>query len=159
MKIVIAGGGTAGWLSALFLAKQNLHRDEPAYDITVIESEDIPIIGAGEGSTGVLQKVLLSTLTELEGFGEKEVFPSPNDQLHDTGLVDVSWKFTSIGKHPFSWSRLNPAFALFTVIVSVVIWLVHPLSVMDRDICLSPGLSNWSHTLSPELSSEAPDQL
>ena len=51
MKIVIAGGGTAGWLSALFLAKQNLHRDEPAYDITVIESEDIPIIGAGEGST------------------------------------------------------------------------------------------------------------
>jgi len=90
MKIVIAGGGTAGWLSALFLAKQNLHRDEPAYDITVIESEDIPIIGAGEGSTGVLQKVLLSTLTELEGFGEKEFFENCNTTFK-LGIDCIDW--------------------------------------------------------------------
>ena len=91
-----------------------------------------------------------------EGFCEMDVFPSPKDQLHDTGLVDVSWKFTSIGKHPFNWSKLKPAFALFTNIVSVAIWLIHPLSVMDREICLLPGSSNWIHTLSPELNCEFP---
>ena len=79
MKIVIAGGGTAGWLSALFLAKQNLNRlDTLVYDITVIESDDIPIIGAGEGSTGVLHKILASTLTELTGFNEQEFFQQCN---------------------------------------------------------------------------------
>lgn len=90
MKIVIAGGGTAGWLSALFLAKQNLHRDEPAYDVTVIESEDIPIIGAGEGSTGVLQKILLSTLTELEGFNEQEFFHNCNTTFK-LGIDCIDW--------------------------------------------------------------------
>ena len=43
-KIVIVGGGTAGWLSALF-AQQNL----PSTDITLIESDEIGILGAGEG--------------------------------------------------------------------------------------------------------------
>ena len=90
MKIVIAGGGTAGWLSALFLAKQNLHRDIPAYDITLIESDDIPIIGAGEGSTGVLQKILLSTLTELEGFSEQEFFQNCNATFK-LGIDCIDW--------------------------------------------------------------------
>lgn len=50
MKIVIVGGGTAGWISALFLLKTqpNVHQ------ITVVESSKIGIIGAGEGSTGLL---------------------------------------------------------------------------------------------------------
>ena len=90
MKIVIAGGGTAGWLSALFLAKQNLHRDIPAYDVTLIESDDIPIIGAGEGSTGVLQKILLSTLRELEGFGEQEFFEKCNTTFK-LGIDCIDW--------------------------------------------------------------------
>lgn len=44
--IVIIGGGTAGWLSALY-AKTTM----PTKSITVIESEEIGILGAGEGST------------------------------------------------------------------------------------------------------------
>lgn len=54
MKIVIVGGGTAGWLAAYCIAKSqpSLHK------ITVIESSEIGIIGAGEGSTGFFTDVL-----------------------------------------------------------------------------------------------------
>lgn len=46
MKVVIVGGGTAGWLTAL-MARQCLPND----DITLVESEEIGILGAGEGTT------------------------------------------------------------------------------------------------------------
>jgi tryptophan halogenase len=49
MKIVIVGGGTAGWITAAFFVKHT-----KGHDVTVIESSKIPIIGAGEGSTGSL---------------------------------------------------------------------------------------------------------
>ena len=42
MKITIVGGGTAGWMTASYLAKKT------DWNITVIQSEDIPIIGVGE---------------------------------------------------------------------------------------------------------------
>ncbi len=49
MKIVIVGGGTAGWITAAMFVKYTTD-----YDVTVIESTKIGIIGAGEGSTGTL---------------------------------------------------------------------------------------------------------
>ena len=48
-KIVVVGGGTAGWLTAL-----KAQRSYPDLDITVIESKEIGILGAGEGSTPYL---------------------------------------------------------------------------------------------------------
>lgn len=45
-NIVVVGGGTAGWITAL-LAQRKL----PNSRITLIESEDIGILGAGEGTT------------------------------------------------------------------------------------------------------------
>lgn len=49
MKIVIVGGGTAGWITAAMLKKYTAFDD-----IVVVDSSKIPIIGAGEGSTGSL---------------------------------------------------------------------------------------------------------
>lgn len=45
-KFCVIGGGTAGWLTALFL-----NRYYPKSNVTVIESSDIGILGAGEGTT------------------------------------------------------------------------------------------------------------
>ena len=47
MKIVIVGGGTAGWVTAAMWIKETV-----GHDITVVESSKVGIIGAGEGSTG-----------------------------------------------------------------------------------------------------------
>jgi tryptophan halogenase len=46
MNIIIVGGGTAGWLTALYAKKTY-----PNENIILIESEEIGILGAGEGST------------------------------------------------------------------------------------------------------------
>lgn len=45
-NIVIVGGGTAGWMTALFV-KKHLYK----CNVTLIESQDIGILGAGEGTT------------------------------------------------------------------------------------------------------------
>jgi len=57
MDICIVGGGTAGWIAAYFLANDHCHD----HNITVIESSDIGIIGAGEGSTGTMVELLNGT--------------------------------------------------------------------------------------------------
>jgi tryptophan halogenase len=53
LKIVICGGGTAGWLAALMIKKV-----QADHDVTVIESSKIGIVGAGEGSTGLLTDIV-----------------------------------------------------------------------------------------------------
>lgn len=49
-KIVIVGGGSAGWISAATLVKYY-----PEKDITVIESPNIPTIGVGESTLGAIR--------------------------------------------------------------------------------------------------------
>lgn len=54
-RIVILGGGTAGWLAALIL--RDAMRGRPV-DITVIDSSKIGTIGVGEGTTAVFRQML-----------------------------------------------------------------------------------------------------
>jgi glycine/D-amino acid oxidase-like deaminating enzyme len=45
-QFVIVGGGSAGWISALFV-----RANYPDSKITLIQSKEIGILGAGEGTT------------------------------------------------------------------------------------------------------------
>lgn len=51
-KVVILGGGTAGWIAANLMAT---HWGDKGFEISLIESPDIGIIGVGEGSTPPLR--------------------------------------------------------------------------------------------------------
>lgn len=68
-KVVIVGGGAAGWLTAALLAAehnmdQGVLSAAPRLQITLIESPDVAIIGVGEGTwpsmRATLQKIGLS---------------------------------------------------------------------------------------------------
>lgn len=57
-SILIVGGGTAGWLTAAYLAKA-LRVDERAHlEITLLESPDIGIIGVGEATFPTIRNTL-----------------------------------------------------------------------------------------------------
>jgi len=52
-RLVIVGGGTAGWLTACILAAKR-----PDLTITLIEAPDIPTIGVGEGTWPTMRETL-----------------------------------------------------------------------------------------------------
>lgn len=60
MKIVVVGGGTAGWIAALMLAKNH-----PDHKITIIASSDLGVLGAGEAVTGSFTDLLTSYYGDL----------------------------------------------------------------------------------------------
>jgi 2-polyprenyl-6-methoxyphenol hydroxylase-like FAD-dependent oxidoreductase len=79
-KIVILGGGTAGWITANLMAT---HWQQKGFDITLIESPNIGIIGVGEGSTPPL-KGFMDTI----GVHESEWMP----ECHATYKVGITFK-------------------------------------------------------------------
>ena len=69
-RIVILGGGTAGWMAANLFAKQ---WNETEVSVQLIESPDIGIIGVGEGSTPFLERFF-----RLIGVEDREWMPRCN---------------------------------------------------------------------------------
>src|SRR4029077_12281787 len=64
-RVVIVGGGTAGWMTALILARALIPR---GVEITLLESPSVPIIGVGEGSTPWLRGFFDSLGIEESGW-------------------------------------------------------------------------------------------
>lgn len=85
MNIVIVGGGTAGWLAALMFKK--IHGQDR--DITVIASGEIGIIGAGEGSTGLLQQVVNNELFKFDC--NEEDFLRETESTIKLGIKHINW--------------------------------------------------------------------
>ena len=79
-KVAVVGGGAAGWLTALYINKIS-----PGSDITLIESETIGILGAGEGSTPILTNFL-----EFLEINQKEFIKETN-ATHKLGIMFENW--------------------------------------------------------------------
>ena len=94
-KVVIAGGGTAGWMAAASLAKL-LGR---TLDITLVESDEIGTVGVGEATIPTLQ-----TLHELLKIKEQD-FVRAVQGTFKLGISFESWR--DVGEdyiHSFGWT-------------------------------------------------------
>ena len=92
MNIVILGGGTAGWLAAYAIAKALNH----SHKITVIESSQIGIIGAGEGTTGLFSDFINGTFFPTNDLDVEE-FMKETDATIKLGINHFNWKGDNTG--------------------------------------------------------------
>ncbi|MFL6724903.1 MAG: tryptophan halogenase family protein [Sphingomicrobium sp.] len=67
-RIVIVGGGTAGWLAACLLAAKTPKVTCEAISIVLIEAPDIPTIGVGEGTWPTIRGTLSAIGIDEEEF-------------------------------------------------------------------------------------------
>jgi tryptophan 7-halogenase len=82
MKIVIAGGGTAGWIAAAALS----HQMSEILDITLVESQEIGTIGVGEATIPPMR-----TFHRLLGINEQEFMRATNATFK-LGIQFENWK-------------------------------------------------------------------
>lgn len=97
MRLIIVGGGTAGWMAAALIAKRWADRD---VSVTLIESPEIGAIGVGEGATPYLRD-FFRTL----GIEESAWMPACN-ATYKAGISFPGWS----GKAGFE-SYFHPFFS------------------------------------------------
>ena len=81
-KVVIAGGGTAGWMAAAALSKligKNL-------EVVLVESDDIPTVGVGEATIPTLH-----IFHQLLGINEQE-FMAATNATFKLGIAFENWR-------------------------------------------------------------------
>ena len=81
-RIVIVGGGTAGWMTALILARALV---EEGVQITLLESPTVPTVGVGEGSTPWLRGFF-----DMLGIEEAEWMPACH-ATYKCGIAFDGW--------------------------------------------------------------------
>jgi len=102
-KILIVGGGTAGWMAAIHM--QDAWGDK-GVDISLIESPDIGIVGVGEGTTPLLREFYARL-----GIPEAEWMP-PCNATYKCGISFPDWSTVEGYEtyfHPF-FSNLDKEF-------------------------------------------------
>lgn len=80
-KLVIAGGGTAGWVAASILSKQMAS----LLEITLVESEDIGTVGVGESSIPPIR-----SFHKVAGVDERE-FMRATQACFKLGILFENW--------------------------------------------------------------------
>lgn len=112
-KVVVVGGGSAGWLAACRIAAEHGRR---GVETTLVEAPDVPIIGVGEGTWPSMRH----TLQQI-GFDEDELLACC-DASFKQGTRFVGWRGRAAQQgrqiqqdaylHPFSLPAEYPALSL-----------------------------------------------
>ncbi len=111
-KVVIVGGGTAGWIVAAYLAKVLSHELPKGIAITLIEAPDIGIIGVGEGTFPSIRK----TFSRIEL--DEDSLVREASATFKQGIRFVNWRGARNGSgedsyfHPFQISSQHTSFDL-----------------------------------------------
>ncbi len=93
-KIIIVGGGTAGWMVAAAIS--SLYKDRSRFQIVLIESEEIGSVGVGE-----------ATLPSIKSFNDQLGISEPEMMRRTNATFKLGIKFVDWGKagssyiHPF----------------------------------------------------------
>lgn len=132
-RIAIIGGGTAGWLAANHLGRE-LHAD-PEVEITVIESDEVPIIGVGEGTVPSIKAAL-----RRFGISEADLLLSC-ETTFKTGIKFQSW--LDADKHGSEHFYYHPFASPFPGGIDIAPWWAeHGKSgAAFHDVSMSAGLS------------------
>ena len=77
-KIIVVGGGSAGWMTAATLIKHF-----PDKNITLIEAPNSPIVGVGESTLGGIKQWV-----EFLGIDEKDAQRWYRNSLDSNGVFD-----------------------------------------------------------------------
>jgi tryptophan halogenase len=94
-KIVIAGGGTAGWLSAAYLNRAL----GDTVEITLVESSDVDPVGVGEATIPSLTYTM-----EFLGFRDHEWMP----EVQATYKAAIKFANWSPSVRPYFWHAFSP---------------------------------------------------
>lgn len=138
MKVCIVGGGTAGWLAALFISKI-----KPWIDLTIVESPTIPIIGAGEGSTGALVDVITNRIWNFE-CNELEFLKETGATLK-YGILHKGWT-PNLDKSyfaPLGGTQTSSAFIDYSLAYGLVNFPDKLHLATDLGLLLENNLSNF----------------
>jgi len=84
-RVIIVGGGTAGWLAANHLAKNLINTNENSIEVILVESPNIPTIGVGEGTVPAMRQTLMQF-----GISETE-FITSCEATFKQGIKFVNW--------------------------------------------------------------------
>jgi tryptophan halogenase len=104
-RILIVGGGSAGWMTAAYLnGALNKRGSDPRVDIKLIESPDVPRISVGEATVPSIQHIL-----SVIGINEAD-FMKAADASYKQSIRYQNWLFNdqSFYHHPFSRYRIQP---------------------------------------------------
>ena len=132
-RVLIVGGGTAGWLSAGYLARR-LSADLPGgVSITLVESSEIGILGVGEGTFPTIRRTL-----QTIGIDEAEMIRRCGASFKQ-GAKFAHWRYTpgqpgpDHYSHPFQVAEARDGLELL------------PYWLMGHG-----GSENWDEVCSPQ---------
>ncbi|WP_299945016.1 tryptophan halogenase family protein [uncultured Microbulbifer sp.] len=96
-RVVVLGGGTAGWITAGLLAAEHCGANACGLQVVLVESPDIPVIGVGEGTWPTIR----NTLRKI-GLNETQLFREC-DASFKQGAKFCGWETGKAGEfyyHP-----------------------------------------------------------